>query len=322
MRINILFLSFILSITYLFCPKVCLSDNQYNFEQNFTLEQVPSNYFPKELSLDWQLALNGNCEKVIDNNLTNKAIKQTRKISSKESNKVFFLRAICLANLKKYQEALPEIDSFLSLHPSSTEGLYIKAIILRNSGKLTEALSTMEEAQFFGRASFVTPSMLYLEKASIYLLQELKEKAVAELGLALSSNPNASIYTLLGQIYFAKSDKANALLNFRQAVNLAPQNKNSLLFLARTLLINPSRITGKREIEEANHISSELIKDPTITKNDLYIANEVYIKSLIELGELNKARAHLKPLIKARPQDIIFQSLRDQIDIEERALKK
>lgn len=129
--------------------------------------------------------------------------------------KLFYLRAENLFTLKKYREALFDLEKAIKLSPEEGEFHLLLARIYQAQGKEEEALVAAEEAERLGTYDFE----LYTLLAQHYFKDSLIDKTIAYANRARQLEPThpQNLY-LTGTAFLLKGDTTQAAPLLREAI--------------------------------------------------------------------------------------------------------
>ena len=216
---------------------------------------------------------------------------------------------------KDYEKARDAFQAAVRLDPSSRDAIDNLAIVQHELKRLKEAETLFE------RAVKVSPAdpKAWLNLAKIRM--ELRKPVMVDeaIGKAadLADRADAAFWHEVGKIYYGMNRHVEAERYFRQALELAPEDKHILFALGKVL-------AERDQYEEARQ-TFEQARDAGYPQPNIEAAlAEVYITS----GEVAKGRESLLRLVESAGDDIqlLLQagqsfSLTGDFDIQEEVLK-
>ncbi len=136
----------------------------------------------------------------------------------------------CAQNNFNHEEALGWIDQAIQ-QQKNYNTLSVKSTLLYQMGEQDKAFEVADE-------SATVANINQLNALGYQMLQlKLTDKAIKYFKMNVEKNPeNANVYDSLGEAYFTKGDKDNAIKNFKKSLSLNPPanvKQNSLSFLKR-----------------------------------------------------------------------------------------
>ena len=157
------------------------------------------------------------------------------------------------------QDALRSFEQAIAQKADYAEAHYMRATVLKQEGKADEAIAGFREAIRHQPGS---------AEAHLSLGQALQQKrdpgAAAELAEAERLNKKkadaqAAAFALsAGRSKMSKGDLAGAIVGFREAVRLAPDNADAHYQLALALRKKGARAEARRHFEEAQRLAPYL----------------------------------------------------------------
>lgn len=223
----------------------------------------------------------------------------------------------------KDELAIKVLDRALLERIANSDALYLKAKSLIKIGKIEDARQNLEEALWFAKNRRFTKAQIQLELAKCYFALDKKEKALEIIQRASIEQPQSfEILLEMGRYNLVSGNKSLAITNFKGALQLEPNNSEIKITLADALLSGVKRGSDQASINEARDISYKLL-ETFKTSDPLWRSSiMIYIRSLIELGELDEADRSIKKALKQFPQDIDISRLNSQITTEKLAIEQ
>lgn len=169
-----------------------------------------------------------------------------------------------LLRVGKLKEALTQADQYLASRPADAQMRFIKGVIQRDSGKMTEAIAT------FTRLTEDYPELPepYNNLAVIYAGQNQYDKARAALEMAVRTNPRYAVgHENLGDIYAKLASESYARAAQLDSANTALPGKLAML----------RELFGPKEVQAAQPV-------PTPTAPPVVSAEPV-AKSVVSAGK-------------------------------------
>lgn len=292
-----------------------LGASQSHAEVNVAKYPFPESYF----SSDFKRALNyfGSAD---FSALTDELVKLKQKNPRRfPMEKVHLLEGLSLQEQSQHQAAILSFKAGLKLRGANSDLLYLIAESELALALLPNARQSVQEALWFSRFEIVPKERAYYLLGMIEKTAELPLQAIAALKLALAQNAAYQPARMtLGEVYLSSGQKAEAIAIYREALAKEQENANLKLSLAKALLLNPNRATNKRELKEAEDLVSQVMqsKDTDIALKD---ARPVYIRALIENGNIAKASQSLTLALKKDPNNLELKKLSEQIILEKSA---
>jgi len=150
-------------------------------------------------------------------------------------------RAVFYQENNQPAKALQDIDLAIDLDANKGEYYFQKALILRQNGKVSSAQVAAADAEKLGYKG----SEIYILQAELLIRLTNYSEAIEKVNVALAAIPNHE-YALFyrGVARAALADTASAIINFRRAVQSAPDFINPYLQLA-------SIYNGKKDYEKS-----------------------------------------------------------------------
>ncbi len=145
----------------------------------------------------------------------------------------YYFRGVALMELSKKDEAKPDFDMAVKIHPSHGGAWYRIGMIEKMNGRKEEACSIMSVAIGFGSQeaqdefdnSFCwNISMEAYRNGLTQLNLRNYEAAIKEFDHALKVSPDSNSYMKRGQAYLGLMQNEKALADMNMAVKIAPRN--------------------------------------------------------------------------------------------------
>ena len=194
---------------------------------------------------------------------------------------------------KRYEEALALSDARIKAKADDALAYDLK-------GKVYTAMKKFKEARkAFERAADIAPKWPQADNdlASLFILQEKKDEAIAHFEAALSKNPrNPVAYLTLGKLYEEKRDYEKAIALYKKGVSSVPgfwHAANRLAFLMA------DRATSLETLDQALAYASAAYRAKPDQAAIIDTLGWIHYKK----GETQKALALYKQLIAAVPDD-------------------
>ena len=166
------------------------------------------------------------------------------------------------------EESLKEFDAVEKLAPDYVLLHYKKAEILRDAGRMDEAVAEYEK--MLRTDPYLKPALSDL--AFIYYNKGEPAKAAACLEKALEKYPaDASIYNNLGNIYFMEKEPEKSVLAYKKAVEINP-NKDYYYNLGCVYLTLKDTENAKKCMIEASKLDTQ--NDPKIARMRRILGNK------------------------------------------------
>jgi protein O-mannosyl-transferase len=195
-------------------------------------------------------------------------------------------------DLTKALESLEKLEKY---YPDSSYNFLLKGKIFFEQGKINKAKKAFRESLI--RNPFQTGAIVKLMEINVK--SGGSEEDLFELsGRAISINPDYSLaYVYRGMALRKMNRMEDAVKNFREAINRAPQSPDAYLFLADLYESQIGKETGA--LNRARVLYEEILEyhpDHTDALNNLAI---LYARS----GKLKKAEKLWKRVIEIKPSD-------------------
>lgn len=145
----------------------------------------------------------------------NRAIKAS-KLADRESQQMLYKRAFCQYTLNKFNEAIADLDRFISYYPQSPQPWILKAFCFRELGDEDKQMECLEAAIRIRPDNdelFKWRSMIYLQKDDF---ANAKKDALS--AIALQDDPEAETY--LGVSYYNLNQADSAYIAFNRAISI------------------------------------------------------------------------------------------------------
>jgi len=188
-------------------------------------------HFFRLLVLVWAVALAGcapeegsreqmvNLQQVKDDPETQLANLSAALMRTKQDGSLYMRRAMLFLQKGELEKALADANAALRLTQNEAGSLFVKAQVLRAMGRRQEALPLAVQAERTGYPS----TSLYVLLSDLYLQRRQFDEAKMNLRKAQELSPrNEYVFYYKGRLAEAVGDTANALKNYRRALQLAP----------------------------------------------------------------------------------------------------
>jgi len=193
-------------------------------------------------------------------------------------------RALVLADLEKYDEALADLNKAIELDSDNSTTYEVKSLVLTRMKKYDEALAVLDQAQKLIPNS-IAP---WLQKTRIHSLQKKLDEAIDDLNRAAALDPsNASVLLLRSSLYLEKGDKEKALADARDAVQLRPKYAVALRTYAAILADMGKFDEALAQLEKVRQLQPN---DPasTLQLGMIYLIQKQSIKAIEIYSEFLK----------------------------------
>ncbi len=146
-------------------------------------------------------------------------------VAKDDYTEAYQLRAEVLWKMKQVKDAAEDVQKLLELNPEDEAALLLKGEILAAMGKSEEA------HEYFAQVLELNPfnEKAFLLTAGLYTVVQEWDRAIAVYDEALEINPSfAQAYHERGRIKLQKGDKEGAAEDMKRAMELAPENGESI----------------------------------------------------------------------------------------------
>ncbi|RMG43190.1 MAG: tetratricopeptide repeat protein [Candidatus Dadabacteria bacterium] len=252
-------------------------------------------------------------------------IKRAAKISAHQKRNSYpgylaYLKGLVFQKLGDHNRALASLQKAHSIRPSNSDFSLALARTLMALGQNKQAAEILKESIWFSRFKIETPERAYLMLGEYYSSIDDTARAEEMLKKALSGSETSVQAALrLTQLYAANGNIEAALGILRAATAKNPDNPELKIKLARNLLRNVNRDTEQAKISEALKLSSSVIKTDGIPIRLASEARALYIKSLLESGDLATAEKELQSSAQKGISSEELNRLKAQLEIEKKA---
>jgi tetratricopeptide (TPR) repeat protein len=221
------------------------------------------------------------------------------------------------------KKKLADLDAAIQLLPDEPDAYEIKALVLAQMKKYDEALAALNKARSLDPKSL----SIIVQQAKVHMVQGKLDAALDDMNQAFAVAPNnTGLLILRAAIYQEKGDKAKALADIDKAVELKPDDPTVLrshaMFLAQGDRL-PEAIAELEKLAQRNPKDISTLLELAIylgaAKNSLK-AIEVYqsilaltpddwqamrglADSLLNVGRQTEALALYEKVIKIEPKD-------------------
>ena len=147
----------------------------------------------------------------------------------------YFKRAITYSNLKQFQNALKDINTYLSLYPGTIYALIERSTLLSQTGDHLGAMidcelvekSITEENNY----SVFDLSYLYNNIAWVYFLEKDNNKCIEFADKALKiDNEHSSFFDTRGCGFYGLGEFEKCISDLNKAIEMDPKSKNSYFY--------------------------------------------------------------------------------------------
>lgn len=233
-------------------------------------------------------------------------------------DKLFLLEGLIYKELNQFDNAKKALIESLKLRAANSDTLYLLAISEHHLGDSKSALGRMEEALWFNKHNIFPAELIKIKLAILYRELEMPEKA-SEVLKTIPASQNSDGLLMLADLQLTEGKKADAIATLKKLVSNQPDNPDAKIALANALLTETDRTFGKKAISEGTELISSVYLSDSSSYYIKHKAFPVYIRSLVENGELSKAESELKQALNKEPNNPEYQKLQSQLDIEKTA---
>lgn len=196
------------------------------------------------------------------------------------------LRGRILLELGRLEESIQSFDRALELDPKHAESHYFKGVVLERFSRAEEALASYKAA---GEHDPSDPQYLIAAAEMLVQLGRLDEASALLAERESDFEHNAGIRQMLGHIAMMRGDTPVALLRFKEACTLDPDDPALLEDLVHAQLASGDKF-------EAEYGLRRLLREPSHTdRRDLHL---VHAHTLAALDRPVEARDILERLIR------------------------
>lgn len=136
-------------------------------------------------------------------------------------------RASFYFNRNKYDLALPDIKKLLIISPNDTNSRLLSCQYYKQKGNFNEAIKDCTVA--VNNKSFISSDLALLDRSEAYLALKKYDLALADLATASASKYSSKedIAVRRGAVYLAQGKKAEAIVEFKNALKENPKNEQA-----------------------------------------------------------------------------------------------
>lgn len=249
---------------------------------------------------------------------TSACLAQTGKLTAQDEQ--YLLEGICFQAANRDEQAVESLGKALRSRGTNSDAAYFMGIAHMKGKKYAKALSSFEEALWFGRLRLIGEAEISYQMSLAHLAMGKDDKAKAMLEKAAAAVPPfAQAKIELADIRMKDGQKAAAINLLREAAGANPGDVKFKLKLVQTLLNRVSRPPTAAEVAEAKTITEQLVAGLTGARRFQNEAFPLYVRALLESGEFSEANQSLSNALKAVPHDPELNRLKRQLAISREA---
>jgi len=142
----------------------------------------------------------------------------------------YYSRASAYYNMKKYSEALDDINKAIEIDPRDGRYYSLRGYCYNSMDMYQAAIISLTRAMEFGYVSYDN----FYNRAQSYFRLGNYQKALADVEQALKMNPDdhQSLY-LRGSVYYMQSEPNKAINDLNRAIEIAPSDRLDRLYILR-----------------------------------------------------------------------------------------
>jgi len=207
----------------------------------------PSHYNYKINSINCLIELERNEE-------ASKLLEEASKISNTDPY-LFYWRGRLFLNQKLFNQALFEFNLSINISKNIGEVFFWKAICLKEMKNYEESKENFELA--ISRNIEITPN-LYYEMGSLFVRMEMYNSSLKEFEKAISlDSKNAKYYITKGNIYFKLNQFENALTEYSKILIFDKDNSEAYHLISKILLKNGKLDDALKNVNKALNYENE-----------------------------------------------------------------
>lgn len=208
-----------------------------------------------------------------------------------------YLRAVCLAELGRFNEAIEDLNEALKLDPTDTKALSLRAEFISETGKDDAAINDFSAAIKQNPKDWTK----YQLRGNAYLKLGKVKEAMQDFSEIIKQNPkDPGSYLIRALARERNADFEGALADYSEVVKLTPNDDDAYLARANCL----------RTLKRYNEALEDLAQAEKINPENKSLVSEERAKLYVETGEESLARAQTSKLDSAlaakRPNYLLF----------------
>ena len=168
-------------------------------------------------------------------------------------------RAAAYSYLKKYHQALSDLDQTIKMHPRDPYPFTVRAGIHKELGHPEQSLADLERVIELKPKDF----KIYYDRAKLLTGMKRYDEAIADYNIIIKANSMDDDALLKrADVYFAKGEFKKALADYSEAIDLYPQS--AYAYSARSKVLRKLGKSDQADLDEKRAL--ELKKAPAIKK--------------------------------------------------------